>query len=133
MYCCYIIKICSEITSGRVLDGELLYTKILGVKLFAFAYTDCFVKISLKSTGGDPEALGLTYHQGPTFKLLQTWLIRLRIIKANFCQPRFPICQIDIPSYSTTKCNSVAGQATNIERVVNLHRCQFRIHFIHPA
>ena len=29
---------CSGITSGRVLDGELLYTKILGVNLFAFAY-----------------------------------------------------------------------------------------------
>ena len=27
----------SEITSGRVLDGELLYTKILEVNLFAFA------------------------------------------------------------------------------------------------
>ena len=28
----------SGITSGRVLDGELLYTKILEVYLFAFAY-----------------------------------------------------------------------------------------------
>ena len=28
----------SGITSGRVLDGELLYTKILEVDLFAFAY-----------------------------------------------------------------------------------------------
>ena len=28
----------SLITSGRVLDGELLYTKILEVNLFAFAY-----------------------------------------------------------------------------------------------
>ena len=28
----------SGITSGRVLDGELLYTKILEVNLFAFAY-----------------------------------------------------------------------------------------------
>ena len=28
----------SEITSGRVLDGELLYTKIIEVNLFAFAY-----------------------------------------------------------------------------------------------
>ena len=28
----------SEITSGRVLNGELLYTKILEVNLFAFAY-----------------------------------------------------------------------------------------------
>ena len=26
------------ITSGRVLNGELLYTKILDVNLFAFAY-----------------------------------------------------------------------------------------------
>ena len=34
-----IIQICSGITSGRVLDGELLYTKILGVNLVAFAYT----------------------------------------------------------------------------------------------
>ena len=28
----------SGITSGRVLDGELLYTKMLEVNLFAFAY-----------------------------------------------------------------------------------------------
>ena len=28
----------SGITSGKVLDGELLYTKILEVNLFAFAY-----------------------------------------------------------------------------------------------
>ena len=33
-----IIQICSGITSGRVLNGELLYTKILEVDLFAFAY-----------------------------------------------------------------------------------------------
>ena len=33
----YIIQICLGITSGRVLDGELLYTKILEVNLFAFA------------------------------------------------------------------------------------------------
>ena len=30
----YTIHIYSEITSGRVLDGELLYTKILEVNLF---------------------------------------------------------------------------------------------------
>ena len=29
----------SGITSGRVLNGELLYTKILEVNLFAFAYS----------------------------------------------------------------------------------------------
>ena len=34
----YIIQIFSGITSGRVLDGELLYTEILEVNLFAFAY-----------------------------------------------------------------------------------------------
>ena len=34
----YTIQIYSGITSGRVLDGELLYTKILEVNLFAFAY-----------------------------------------------------------------------------------------------
>ena len=28
----------SGITSGRLLDGELLYTKILEVNFFAFAY-----------------------------------------------------------------------------------------------
>ena len=33
-----IIQIYSGITSGRVLDGELLYTEILEVNLFAFAY-----------------------------------------------------------------------------------------------
>ena len=34
----YIIQIYSGITSGRVLDGELLYTKILEDNLFVFAY-----------------------------------------------------------------------------------------------
>ena len=33
-----VIHIYSGITSGRVLDGELLYTEILEVNLFAFAY-----------------------------------------------------------------------------------------------
>ena len=32
------IHMYSGITSGRVLDGELLYTNILEVNLFAFAY-----------------------------------------------------------------------------------------------
>ena len=32
------IHMYSGITSGRVLDGELLYTKILEVNLFALAY-----------------------------------------------------------------------------------------------
>ena len=32
----------SGITSGRVLDGELLYTKILEVNLFAYIYTERF-------------------------------------------------------------------------------------------
>ena len=44
------MQVYSGITRGRVLDGELLYTKILEVNLFAFAY-DCFRKISLQSTG----------------------------------------------------------------------------------
>ena len=34
----YIIYMYSGITSGRVLNGELLCTKILEVNLFAFAY-----------------------------------------------------------------------------------------------
>ena len=34
----YTIHMYSVITSGRVLDGELLCTKILEVNLFAFAY-----------------------------------------------------------------------------------------------
>ena len=34
----HVIQIYSGITSGRVLDGELLYTKILEVNLSAFAY-----------------------------------------------------------------------------------------------
>ena len=35
------IHMYSGITSGRVLDGELLYTKILEVNLFAFTYRLC--------------------------------------------------------------------------------------------
>ena len=35
----HIIQICSGITRGRVLDGDLLYTKILEVNLFTFAFS----------------------------------------------------------------------------------------------
>ena len=38
----------SGITSGRVLDGELLYIKILEVNLFAFALANAN-KLTLKS------------------------------------------------------------------------------------
>ena len=34
----HIIQICSGIKSGRVLDGEILYAKILEINLFAFVY-----------------------------------------------------------------------------------------------
>ena len=38
VYIRYTIHMYSGITSGRVLNGELLYTKILEVNLFAFAF-----------------------------------------------------------------------------------------------
>ena len=38
VYIYITIYMYSEITSGTVLNGELLYTKILEVNLFAFAY-----------------------------------------------------------------------------------------------
>ena len=37
----HIIQIYSRITSGRVLDGELLYTEILEVNLFAQSVGKC--------------------------------------------------------------------------------------------
>ena len=40
------IHMCSGITSGRVLDAELLCTKILEVNLFAFAYRQQNVPLS---------------------------------------------------------------------------------------
>ena len=40
----------SGITSDRVLNGELLYTKILEVNLLHLP-TDCFMEISPQSTG----------------------------------------------------------------------------------
>ena len=43
----------SGITSGRVLDGELLYTKILEVNLFAFA------EISMKQSVGKCKQINL--------------------------------------------------------------------------
>ena len=43
-----IAQIYSGITSGRVLDGELLYTKILEVNLSVFV-TDYSMKISLEN------------------------------------------------------------------------------------
>ena len=51
-----IIQIYSGITSGRVLDGELLGTKILEVNLFAFAYRlfhEDFSPIFIKQSVGN--------------------------------------------------------------------------------
>ena len=47
----------SGITSGRMLDGELLYTNILEVNLFAFAYRlfhEDFSSISSIAMGNVP-------------------------------------------------------------------------------
>ena len=51
----HIIQIYSEITSGRVLNAEIFYTKILEVNLFAFAYRlfhEDFSPISMKQSVG---------------------------------------------------------------------------------
>ena len=45
-----MIQIYSGITSGRVLNDELLYTEILEVSLFAFAYTLFHEYCSMKSS-----------------------------------------------------------------------------------
>ena len=50
IYIIFTIHMYSGITSGRVLNGELLYTKILEVNLFAFAYR-LFRRDSPHSTG----------------------------------------------------------------------------------
>ena len=44
------IHMYSGITSGRVLNGELLYAKILEANLSAYISTDCFMKISPQSS-----------------------------------------------------------------------------------
>ena len=44
------IHMYSGITSGRVLNGELLYTKILEVNLFAFAYVPSSGEKSLRNS-----------------------------------------------------------------------------------
>ena len=54
-----IIQICSGITSSRVLNGELLYTKILEVNLFAFQRS----RISLHSTGRICSWKKFAYHE----------------------------------------------------------------------
>ena len=46
----------SGITSGRVLDGELLYTKILEFNLFSFAY---------RLFHGDFSSIDGTFNQRP--------------------------------------------------------------------
>ena len=40
-----------------------------------------------RGVGNDPEALGLAFHQGPTFivKLLQTWLMKTEDYQTNLC------------------------------------------------
>ena len=46
----HIIQICSGITRGRVLSGEL-YVQRLQKLIYLHLPTDCFMKISLQSTG----------------------------------------------------------------------------------
>ena len=46
----YITQICSEITHGRVLSGEI-YAQRLQKLIYLHLFTDCFMKISLQSTG----------------------------------------------------------------------------------
>ena len=48
-YCRHMIKICSGITRGRVLNGEL-YVQRLQKLIYLHSSTDCFMKISLQST-----------------------------------------------------------------------------------
>ena len=45
----YIIQICSGITRGRVLNGEL-YEQRLQKLIYLYLSTDCFMKTSLQST-----------------------------------------------------------------------------------
>ena len=47
----HVIQICSGITCGRVLNGEL-YTQRLQKLIYLHSYTDCFMKISVHVTGG---------------------------------------------------------------------------------
>ena len=44
-----MIQICSRITTGRVLNGEL-YTQRLQKLIYAHLFTGCFMKISLQSS-----------------------------------------------------------------------------------
>ena len=46
----YVIQICSEITHGRVLNGEL-YAQRLQKLIYLHLSTGCFMKISLQLTG----------------------------------------------------------------------------------
>ena len=61
---CYMIQIYSGITSGRVLDVELLYTEILEHNLFAFAYIlfhDCDIVAALSQIKPSPQFIYDTY------------------------------------------------------------------------
>ena len=44
-----MIQVCSGITSGRVLNGEL-YAQILHKLIYLYLLTGCFMKISLQSS-----------------------------------------------------------------------------------
>ena len=60
-----MIQIYSGIASGRVLDGELLYTEILEVNLFAFAYRglENWREIFMKQSVGKPRNLERNLHE----------------------------------------------------------------------
>ena len=45
----HIIQICSGITRGRVLNGEL-YAQRLQKLIYLYLFTDCFMQISLQSS-----------------------------------------------------------------------------------
>ena len=45
----FIIQLCSGITHGRVLNGEL-YAQVFQKLIYLHLFTDCFMKISLQSS-----------------------------------------------------------------------------------
>ena len=73
----YTIHMYSGITSGRVLNGELLYTKILEVNLFAFALAFAFAFA---------KAFALANANKLTSRILHVLYVLCIIMYYNCCQ-----------------------------------------------
>ena len=86
----------SGITSGRVLDGELLYTKIVEVNLFAFAY---------RLFHRDFSPINGTYCAIESLCKKNIYIYKRSILLVSILWDKYSCCYTDIASYKKVTCS----------------------------